>query len=100
MKNPKRIIIGLLVLLAVQTIAIAGSKKPVALSGYDVVSYFTRKKATKGKSRIQARYNGYFWNFSSSIHKMLFEKNPNRYIPRYGGHCAWAMAEKNELVES
>ncbi|TEW53985.1 YHS domain-containing protein [Psychromonas sp. RZ22] len=64
-----------------------------AVSGYDVVSYFTEQKSVKGSSQYQFEYQGADWYFSSQEHLTLFKNNPEKYAPQYGGYCAWAMAE-------
>ncbi len=71
----------------------------VVIQGYDPVTYFTLKKAVKGKSSITATYEGVIYNFSSQANKDLFLKNPSSYEPQYGGWCAYAMGENNEKVE-
>ncbi len=63
-----------------------------ALSGYDTVAYFTQGKPVKGKKENTVQYLGADWFFSSAKNKTLFEENPNKYRPQYGGHCAWAVA--------
>ena len=64
-----------------------------AVSGYDVVSYFTEKKPVEGDSKYQFEYQGADWYFSSAEHLALFKNNPVKYAPQYGGYCAWAMSE-------
>lgn len=65
----------------------------LAIGGYDVVAYFN-EGATKGKSTITANYNKATYRFSSKENKMAFNKNPEKYLPQYGGFCAWGVAEK------
>jgi len=71
------------------------SKKKLAASGYDVVAYFPEGGSTprKGKKKIHSTYRGVVYRFSSEEHKAIFEKNPYRYEPAYGGWCAWAMSK-------
>lgn len=66
-----------------------------ALSGYDTVAYFTQGKPVKGKKEFKAEYLDAVWYFSSAKNKSLFEENPDRYRPQYGGHCAWAVGANN-----
>lgn len=74
-------------------------EKKVAIQGYDPVSYFTQKKAIKGKTTFSHTYEGVIYNFSSQANKDLFIKNPASYEPQYGGWCAYAMGETAEKVE-
>jgi YHS domain-containing protein len=64
-----------------------------AIRGYDPVAYFTQSQAVKGNKDIQYTWNGARWYFSSFEHKTLFIKDPSKYIPQYGGYCAWAVSQ-------
>ncbi len=66
-----------------------------AISGYDTVAYFTEGKPVQGKSEHSVNYKGVDWLFSSAENLAKFNANPDAYAPQYGGHCAWAVAEKN-----
>ena len=101
MKIAQTLIIAAFV-LAYTTIANAGkvySKSGKAIDGYDTVAYFTQNKAVKGSSSHSYKWNGATWHFSSAKNLSLFKGNPSKYAPQYGGYCAWAIAEKNELVK-
>lgn len=74
-------------------------EKNVAIQGYDPVTYFTQKKAVKGKSSIAASYEGVTYNFATQADKDLFLKNPAQYEPQYGGWCSYAMGATGEKVE-
>lgn len=63
-----------------------------AVSGYDVVAYFTQGKPTKGKKQYSLEYKGADWRFSSQENLDAFTENPQAYEPQYGGYCAWAVA--------
>lgn len=63
-----------------------------AVSGYDVVAYFTEKQAVQGDSQYSLEYKGADWYFSSQTNLDLFKNNPEKYAPQYGGYCAWAMS--------
>lgn len=60
--------------------------------GYDVVAYFTQNKPVKGKPDIVKLYNGAFYAFASEENKQLFGADPLKYMPQYGGYCAYAMS--------
>ncbi|CAA0125674.1 Uncharacterised protein [BD1-7 clade bacterium] len=90
-------------LLAIAMIAISAcsttlDKKTVfednglAIKGYDPVAYFSQQKAVEGSPRYTTTYGGVIWRFSSATNQMTFMKNPQAYIPQYGGYCAYAMA--------
>jgi len=62
-----------------------------ALAGYDVVSFYSGKPL-QGNELYQTRYMDADWSFSSRANLDLFKTNPEVFVPQYGGHCAWAMA--------
>ena len=70
-----------------------GTFSSKAVSGYDTVSYFTEGQPVKGNKQHKLKYKGATWLFSSAENKALFEANPEKYAPQYGGHCAWAVGE-------
>lgn len=63
-----------------------------AISGYDVVAYFTESAAVKGSTDFISEYQGTQWLFASQQNQALFEQAPQQYIPQYGGYCAYAMS--------
>jgi YHS domain-containing protein len=58
------------------------------LKGHDVVSYFTDNKHALGSAQFTSQYEGVNFYFASAAHKALFDKEPTKYIPQYGGYCA------------
>ena len=70
-------------------------EKGVGLSGYDPVAFFTEGKPVKGNPQYQSRYDNYggaTYYFTSADHKSLFDQNPEKYAPQYGGYCVTAMS--------
>ena len=63
----------------------------VAIKGYDPVAYFTDKKAEMGNEMHSAMWMGAKWQFKREANKMMFEKNPEKYAPQYGGYCAYGV---------
>lgn len=64
-----------------------------ALAGYDPVAYFTEGEAVKGLPENVTTYQGVSWRFANKEHMELFLQQPERYMPAYGGFCAYAMSE-------
>ena len=62
----------------------------VAIHGYDTVAYFNQGAPVKGSAEHAFTYKGAEWHFSSAENRNLFEAEPARYAPQYGGHCAYA----------
>ena len=65
-------------------------KEGAAILGYDPVAYFTDSKATKGNPKFKSNYEGANYFFASAEHKTLFDANPAKYAPAYGGYCGYA----------
>lgn len=70
----------------------------VAIQGYDPVAYFTVNQATKGKESIQFVHDKAIYYFATESHRERFAREPQKYIPQFGGYCAWAVS-KNELAK-
>ncbi len=62
----------------------------LALEGYDPVAYFTDGKAVKGGPALARSYQGATYHFTTTEHKNLFEKDPAKYVPQFGGFCGYA----------
>ncbi len=58
------------------------------LKGHDVVAYFTQNKHALGQAQFSSVYEGITFRFASAEHKALFDANPKKYQPEYGGFCA------------
>jgi YHS domain-containing protein len=64
----------------------------VALKGYDPVAYFGAGRATRGTEAHTHRWQGATYRFASADNLERFKADPERYLPRYGGYCAYAMS--------
>lgn len=64
----------------------------LALRGYDPVAYFTVGKPTPGLYDITAEYKGATYRFASEESRAEFLRDPERYLPQYGGYCAFGTA--------
>ena len=69
-----------------------------AVQGYDVVSYQTGKRPVRGNGHYVATYNGASYLFSSSANQEVFEKNPEKYVPAYGGFCAFGVSVGKKFI--
>jgi YHS domain-containing protein len=65
----------------------------VAIRGYDTVAYFTEGKPVAGSTEQVTNWNGADWLFASAEHKAMFDTDPLRYAPQYGGYCAYGVAQ-------
>jgi YHS domain-containing protein len=72
-------------------------KKGFVANGYDVVAYFNHH-AVEGNKQFSTQFDGVKYKFSSQENLSAFLKNPKKYIPQYGGYCAYAIGTKSEKV--
>tara|TARA_R110000822_G_scaffold95487_2_gene218295 strand:+ start:85 stop:528 length:444 start_codon:yes stop_codon:yes gene_type:complete len=72
-------------------------QKGYVAEGFDVVSYFSNKPE-EGSKEFITTYDGVKFKFSSNKNLETFKKAPKKYIPAYGGFCAYALGTKAERV--
>lgn len=68
------------------------SKDGVGLKGYDPVAYFVSGQPVEGSKQYSTIWKGVTYRFASADDLSRFTVHPERYLPRYGGYCAYAMA--------
>jgi YHS domain-containing protein len=73
-------------------------KSGVAIQGYDPVAFFTDHKPVKGDPKFVSKRDGAVYFFASKEHKELFNADPAKYEPVFGGYCAYGVS-RNKLVE-
>jgi len=69
-----------------------------ALKGYDAISVFNGA-GVPGKENISSIHQDAVYQFESETNKATFNANPQKYAPKYGGHCSIAVSE-GVLVEA
>ena len=65
----------------------------IAINGYDPVAYFTEGKPVEGSPDHTSDWEGATVQFSSAANKALFDGDPEKYAPKYGGYCAYAVSK-------
>jgi len=73
-------------------------KKGVIAKGYDVTAYFNNK-AVKGQEKYSYTYKGAKYWFQNQNNKELFKKSPEKFVPQYGGYCAYAIGKNGKKVD-
>lgn len=68
------------------------------LSGYDPVAYFTDAKPARGSGFHVTVHDGVTYAFANEEHKKLFTADPQKYLPAYGGYCAYGVAIGKKFV--
>jgi len=90
----------ILFLIGANTIAQSidyNTKRGYIAKGYDVVSYFNNK-AVPGDSKFTTTYDGVKFKFSTQENLETFKTNPEKFVPKYGGYCAYAVAVHGKKV--
>ena len=62
------------------------------VKGYDAVAYFTVGQPTIGLDQYTYRWKGVTYRFASAENLAQFKADPEKYLPQYGGYCAYAMS--------
>lgn len=63
----------------------------IALEGYSPVSYLKLGLAQKGIKQFKSEYDKVVYYFTSAEQKEAFDENPQKYLPQYGGYCAFGV---------
>ncbi|MEQ8518551.1 MAG: YHS domain-containing (seleno)protein [Cytophagales bacterium] len=75
------------------------SKNGIVIEGYDPVSYFNNDEPLVGSKKFRASFQGQIFLFANIENRDLFNSNPEKYIPKYGGWCAYAMGVDGSRVK-
>ena len=97
----KKILLFALILSSIFTFAaekrlLNVDKNGFAIQGYDPVAYFTDGRPVKGDSKFVSEFNGAKYQFASAAHKALFDKEPAKYEPTFGGFCAYGASQNHK----
>jgi YHS domain-containing protein len=63
-----------------------------ALSGYCPVAYFVADGPLLGSAEFASTHKGEAYYLVSADAKAMFDENPDKYAPEYGGACAYGMS--------
>ena len=63
----------------------------IALQGYSPVSYADLGLAQIGVKEFKSEYKKVIYYFTSADQKASFDRNPGKYLPEYGGFCAFGI---------
>lgn len=72
---------------------VAGKPAPgIALHGYDAVAYFDGGQPSIGDAQYAVVHGDATYRFASQTHLDRFNANPARYVPQFGGFCAFGVS--------
>ncbi len=78
--------------------AASDSHSLTGVSGYDVVSYQNAKKPLRGNGNYVAVHDGVNYLFANADNQKTFEANPAKYVPAYGGYCAFGASVGKKFI--
>ncbi|MGH7884149.1 MAG: YHS domain-containing (seleno)protein [Thermodesulfobacteriota bacterium] len=80
--------------------AFAGSEvySQVGAGGYDLVSYHQADGPKEGTGLFVVEHADVNYLFSSEENKNTFAENPDKYLPAYGGWCAYGAALGKKFI--
>ena len=85
--------------LASNAIAATGHAfSTTGVNGYDLVSYHTSKRPLRGNGHFLTVHEGVTYLFVNEENKEKFDHNPGKYIPVYGGYCAFGASVGKKFV--
>ena len=61
------------------------------LGGHDPISYYRQARPTLGRPEIRVELDGVVYRFASEAARAEFQRDPARWVPAFGGHCAYSM---------
>ncbi len=64
----------------------------IGVKGYDPVAYFTLGRPVVGLDEYTYQWKGVTYRFASAENLARFKADPEKYLPQYGGYCAYAMS--------
>jgi YHS domain-containing protein len=78
--------------LADPPIAPVNTEQGLGVKGYDPISYFTTGQPTPGLAQFSTSYKGVTYRFASAEDRDRFIATPEKFVPQYGGYCAYAIS--------
>ncbi len=73
-------------------VAETGQTTVIGLQGYSPVSYLDDNRAEPGSPRFTVEHAGITYFLTSAKQAERFRSSPERYLPAYGGYCAYGCA--------
>jgi len=87
-----------LMLFAWHASADFNTNSTVGAGGYDLVSYQTGKKPLPGNGNFVSTVDKVNYIFANKANLNTFNKNKMKYLPQYGGYCAFGAAVGQKFI--
>ena len=94
-------LISLLLLTGLTTNAFAvniHTNSTTGVQGYDLVSYHTNSGPIRGNGHHVSVHESVTYLFATKENKQAFDQNPEKYLPAYGGYCAFGVSVGKKFV--
>jgi len=87
------------IILGASSLSIAvEANSVVGVGGYDLVSYQSGKKPLQGNGNHVVQHEGVNYLFSSKGNAKKFQANKEKYLPAYGGFCAYGASVGKKFI--
>lgn len=98
----KKILLSIAAILSlaasVPSLANPATDSIIGAGGYDLTTYFTQEKPQRGNGHHVAVVDGVTYTFASDENKKTFEANPSKFLPQYGGYCAYGVSVNKKFI--
>ncbi len=84
--------LALFMFFSAQAMAADVTHMTPGVGGYDLVSYHNSKRPLRGNGHFVSEHDGVTYLFANEANKKTFDANPGKYIPAYGGYCAFGVS--------
>jgi len=93
-----KLISAFLLLISFAASADYVTNSTVGAGGYDLVSYQTDRKPLPGNGNFVATIDKVNYLFTNQKSLDQFNENPEKYLPQYGGYCAYGVAVGKKFI--
>ena len=69
----------------------------LAVNGFDPVAYFTDGAPVPGNSALSHEIGSVVYRFASEENRRRFKADPQRFLPAFGGFCAYGVRAGRKL---
>lgn len=70
----------------------------IGARGYDLTTFFSSEKPAHGTGHHVATYDGVDYLFTSDENKKAFQADPQKFLPAFGGYCAFGASIGKKFV--
>lgn len=92
------LVVSIIAMSMTSQVIAADSNSVVGAGGYDLVSYHKNNKPVQGSGRYVVVHDNVNYLFSSAENAKTFENNKSKYLPAYGGYCAYGAAMGKKFI--